>query len=144
MTTPGEELLADGIQARRRSSGQAPPTHETWVFVDDLDAHLARAWAAVAKIVRGIHQTGFRAYTAEDLEGHRWTLARPGHGNSDRGLSSSTWFPSWRLLPGDRQMMCDDSGRPVSNSAEPVTKTSRLDAADTVRRSSRRDPESAS
>jgi uncharacterized glyoxalase superfamily protein PhnB len=55
---------------------QAPPTHQPWVFVDDLDAHLARAEAAGAKIVTGIRQTGFRAYTAQDLEGHRWTFAQ--------------------------------------------------------------------
>jgi uncharacterized glyoxalase superfamily protein PhnB len=46
------------------------------VFVDDLDAHFARAQAGGAKIVSGIRQTGFRAYTAEDLEGHRWTFAQ--------------------------------------------------------------------
>jgi uncharacterized glyoxalase superfamily protein PhnB len=57
-------------------SPQAAPTHETWVFVDDLDAHLARAEAAGAKIVQGIRQTGFRAYTAEDLEGRQWTFAQ--------------------------------------------------------------------
>jgi uncharacterized glyoxalase superfamily protein PhnB len=55
---------------------QAPPTHETWVYVDDLDAHIARTQAGGAKIVSGIRQTGFRAYTAEDLEGHRWTFAQ--------------------------------------------------------------------
>jgi uncharacterized glyoxalase superfamily protein PhnB len=56
---------------------QHPPvTHETWVYVDDLDAHLARAQAGGAKIVSGIRQTGFRAYTAEDLEGHRWIFAQ--------------------------------------------------------------------
>ena len=53
----------------------APAAHETWVYVGDLDAHLARAEAGGAKIVRGLHQTGFRAYTAADLEGHRWTFA---------------------------------------------------------------------
>ncbi len=53
-----------------------PPTHETWVFVDDLDAHLSRARAAGATIVRGIRQTGFRSYAAEDLEGRRWTFAQ--------------------------------------------------------------------
>jgi uncharacterized glyoxalase superfamily protein PhnB len=64
--------------------GAVPPnaalTHEPWVFVDDLDVHHAHAVAAGAKIVRGIRQTGYRAYTAEDLEGHRWTFAqaRPG------------------------------------------------------------------
>jgi uncharacterized glyoxalase superfamily protein PhnB len=56
-----------------------PPTHEAWVAVDDLDAHLVRAEGRGAKIVQPIRQTGFRAYTAEDLEGRRWTFvqARP-------------------------------------------------------------------
>jgi uncharacterized glyoxalase superfamily protein PhnB len=53
-----------------------PVTHQTWLFVDDLDAHLARAEAAGATIVSGITQHGFRSYTAEDLEGHRWTFAQ--------------------------------------------------------------------
>jgi len=59
---------------------QVPPTHEIWVHVDDLDAHLKRAEGGGATILGGIHQTGYRAYSAEDLEGHRWTFvqARPG------------------------------------------------------------------
>lgn len=58
---------------------RAPHTHETWVFVDDLGAHFAHARAAGAKIIQGIGQAGFRAYVAEDLEGHRWVFgqARP-------------------------------------------------------------------
>jgi uncharacterized glyoxalase superfamily protein PhnB len=55
---------------------QPPPTHETWVFVDDLDAHLSHAQAGGAAIVQGIRQTGYRAYTALDLEGHRWVFAQ--------------------------------------------------------------------
>jgi len=57
----------------------APVTHVPWIFVDDLDAHFDRASAAGAKIVEPIHQHGYRAYQAEDLEGHRWTFvqARP-------------------------------------------------------------------
>jgi len=56
---------------------QTPPgAHETWVFVDDLDAHLRHSRAQGAKIIRDITQTGFRAYQAEDLEGHRWTFAQ--------------------------------------------------------------------
>jgi uncharacterized glyoxalase superfamily protein PhnB len=51
-------------------------THEPWVYVDDLDAHLAQATTRGATIVTGIHQTGFRAYTALDLEEHRWTFAQ--------------------------------------------------------------------
>jgi uncharacterized glyoxalase superfamily protein PhnB len=57
----------------------APVTHVPWIYVGDLDAHFARSVAAGAKIVEPIHQHGFRAYQAEDLEGHRWTFvqARP-------------------------------------------------------------------
>jgi uncharacterized glyoxalase superfamily protein PhnB len=46
------------------------------VFVDDLDAHHARAEANGATIVEPIHQHGYRAYVATDLEGHRWTFAQ--------------------------------------------------------------------
>jgi uncharacterized glyoxalase superfamily protein PhnB len=62
-----------------RLSPESAATHDVWVAVDDLDAHLTRAEGCGAKILRGISQTGFRAYTAEDLEGHRWTFtqARP-------------------------------------------------------------------
>ncbi|HEX7995549.1 MAG TPA: VOC family protein [Streptosporangiaceae bacterium] len=67
---------------KSESSSRAEPvpvTHVPWIYVDDLDAHFARAVAAGAKIVEPIHQHGFRAYQAEDPEGHRWTFvqARP-------------------------------------------------------------------
>jgi uncharacterized glyoxalase superfamily protein PhnB len=57
----------------------APVTHTPWVYVDDLDAHFAHTETAGAKIVSGIEQHGYRAYTAEDLEGRPWTFvqARP-------------------------------------------------------------------
>ena len=55
---------------------RASPTHVAWVFVDDLDAHFANATATGARIVQGIHQHGYRAYVAEDPEGHRWTFAQ--------------------------------------------------------------------
>lgn len=51
-------------------------TDTPWVYVDDLDAHFAHAEAEGATIVEGIHQHGYRAYTAEDLEGRRWTFAQ--------------------------------------------------------------------
>ena len=54
----------------------ARPTHVPWIYVDDLSAHLARAQAAGAAIVEPIRQHGYRAYEAEDLEGHRWTFAQ--------------------------------------------------------------------
>jgi len=60
-------------------SQAAPATHVPWIFVDDLDAHLARAEAAGARIVEPIHRHGSRTYVARDPEGHRWTFvqARP-------------------------------------------------------------------
>jgi PhnB protein len=46
------------------------------VEVDDLDAHLARARAAGARILSDIEDAGgFRHYRAEDLEGHRWMFS---------------------------------------------------------------------
>lgn len=54
----------------------AADTHVPWVFVDDLDAHFARAQAAGATIVESISSHGYRAYVARDLEGHRWTIAQ--------------------------------------------------------------------
>lgn len=53
-----------------------PPSHTPWIFVDDLDAHYARAKAGGAEIVQEIHQHGYRGYEAADLEGHHWTFAQ--------------------------------------------------------------------
>jgi uncharacterized glyoxalase superfamily protein PhnB len=58
-----------------RTEGE-PSTHVPWVFVDDLDAHLAHARSRGATIVSGIRQLGYRAYEAADLEGNRWTFAQ--------------------------------------------------------------------
>jgi uncharacterized glyoxalase superfamily protein PhnB len=54
----------------------SPVTHTPWVFVDDLDAHFARAKAGGATVIRDIWQHGYRAYEAADLEGNRWTFAQ--------------------------------------------------------------------
>ena len=63
-----------------RLEGKAPEngavTHMPWAYVDDVDAHFEHAKAAGATIVSEIEQHGFRAYTAEDLGGHRWTFAQ--------------------------------------------------------------------
>jgi uncharacterized glyoxalase superfamily protein PhnB len=53
-----------------------PFKHMPWVFVDDLEAHLAGARAGGATIVTDIHQYGYRSYEADDLEGNRWTFAQ--------------------------------------------------------------------
>jgi uncharacterized glyoxalase superfamily protein PhnB len=52
------------------------PAHAMWIYVDDLDQHFAHTNGAGARIVSDIAQTGFRAYTAEDLEGHHWVFAQ--------------------------------------------------------------------
>lgn len=75
------ELRAGGgslmVFARETARHDDPsPTHVPWVFVNDLDTHFAIARAAGARIVSGIEQHGYRAYTAEDSEGHRWTFAQ--------------------------------------------------------------------
>ena len=60
----------------RRRGEESPVTHVPWAYVDDLDAHFAHTQAAGATIVSEIEQHGYRAYTAEDLEGRRWTFAQ--------------------------------------------------------------------
>ena len=49
-----------------------------FVEVDDVEAHHARAVAHGATIIRGLDEpgVGFRIYTAEDLEGHRWMFGQ--------------------------------------------------------------------
>lgn len=46
--------------------------------VADVDAHHARAASAGATILRELDEPGigFRIYTAEDLEGHRWMFGQ--------------------------------------------------------------------
>jgi uncharacterized glyoxalase superfamily protein PhnB len=51
-------------------------THQPFVYVDDVDAHFARATASGATIVEPIKHHGFRAYVVDDLEGRRWTFAQ--------------------------------------------------------------------
>lgn len=49
-----------------------------FVEVDDVEAHHARAAEHGATIIRGLDEPGigFRIYTAEDLEGHRWMFGQ--------------------------------------------------------------------
>jgi uncharacterized glyoxalase superfamily protein PhnB len=67
-------ILMFPLEGKR--SEDAPVTHMPWAYVDDLDGHFAQAKAGGAKIVSEITQHGYRAYVAEDLEGHRWTFAQ--------------------------------------------------------------------
>ena len=49
-----------------------------FVEVDDVGAHHARAVAAGATVLRELEEPGigFRIYTAEDPEGHRWMFGQ--------------------------------------------------------------------
>jgi uncharacterized glyoxalase superfamily protein PhnB len=89
----GEMAAGDGVimLASPTPDYESPKTHRTtcdraarwlsvpWivdgvlVYVDDLDAHAARAEAAGAVMLSGIEDGGpGRRYRVEDLEGHRW------------------------------------------------------------------------
>jgi uncharacterized glyoxalase superfamily protein PhnB len=63
----------------RRDDGEEPhaqPTHMPMVYVDDLDAHLARAEQAGATILQRKEWPWLPTYVAADLEGNRWTFAQ--------------------------------------------------------------------
>ena len=51
-------------------------THVPWVFVDDLEGHLARAREHGVEVAQEIEQTGFTSYVALDLEGRHWRFAQ--------------------------------------------------------------------
>ena len=65
--------------AARRSYDNPWVIDGHFVQVDDVDAHYERARAAGAAILRDPEEPGigFRIYTAEDLEGHRWMFGQP-------------------------------------------------------------------
>jgi uncharacterized glyoxalase superfamily protein PhnB len=77
---PWIELRAGGaslvIEPLAGEADLARETHVPWVFVDDLEAHLARAREKGATIVQEIERTGFTSYLAQDLEGRRWRFAQ--------------------------------------------------------------------
>jgi len=49
-----------------------------FVEVDDVEAHHMRAAAAGANVIRDLDEpgVGFRIYSVEDLEGHRWIFGQ--------------------------------------------------------------------
>jgi uncharacterized glyoxalase superfamily protein PhnB len=53
-------------------------TQSLYIYVDDVDAHFARARSAGAEILAEPEDMfwGDRTYVAEDPEGHRWTFAQ--------------------------------------------------------------------
>ena len=71
---PGMEAFGtQAVQDREHISSM------TYVFVDDVNAHYARAVAAGAEIRAEphVHFGGNRQYTASDPGGQRWTFAQP-------------------------------------------------------------------
>jgi uncharacterized glyoxalase superfamily protein PhnB len=53
-------------------------TQNLTVFVEDVDAHYAKAKEAGARIVEELHETvyGERQYGAEDIDSHLWLFSR--------------------------------------------------------------------
>ena len=72
------------VMIRTAKAGELVPaqlgygTQSLTVFVEDVDAHYARAKQAGATIVEELHETeyGERQYGAVDLDGHHWLFAR--------------------------------------------------------------------
>lgn len=82
----GAQMLAGNatIQVRQARDGEGVPatlgcgTQSLTIFVDDVDAHAARARAGGARLLEEPHQTeyGEYQYAAEDLDGHPWLFSR--------------------------------------------------------------------
>ena len=80
--TVGESVLMlgppDGSRGTASPSDLPGVNASLYVYVDDVDAHCARARAAGAEIVDDPETMfwGDRIYTARDGEGHRWTFSQ--------------------------------------------------------------------
>lgn len=78
----------------KQARGEASPatlgfgTQSLTVFVEDVEAHFARAKAAGARILEEPHETvyGEFQYAAEDVDGHHWLFSRHA-----RDLSPADW-----------------------------------------------------
>lgn len=89
----GDSLFSISTVDDTWPSGSGAPGFVMKVYVDDLDAHFARAKSEGARIVAE-PQDGFwggRTYRALDHEGHRWELSQ-----RDRDLPADRW----ELPPG--------------------------------------------
>jgi uncharacterized glyoxalase superfamily protein PhnB len=82
LATPAEYVSSrrhrDSCEIERRMHDNPWVIDGLWVEVGDVDAHHARAAEAGATIIRGLDEPGigYRIYTAEDLEGHRWMFGQ--------------------------------------------------------------------
>jgi uncharacterized glyoxalase superfamily protein PhnB len=74
----GSRKHRESCEVERRMHDNPWVIDGLFVEVDDLDAHFARAVEAGATILREPEEpgVGFRIYTTEDLEGHRWMFGQ--------------------------------------------------------------------
>ncbi len=72
-------MLASSFEGFGDSPLNLPNVHgQVFCYVDDVDAHFARARAGGATIAAEPHvEHGQKAYRAVDPEGHRWIFATP-------------------------------------------------------------------
>lgn len=73
-------MMGQGAEAWKmvspRQAGTA--TMGVFIYMDDVDAHHARALAAGAEIEMAPHDQSYgRTYTARDLDGHPWFFTTP-------------------------------------------------------------------
>jgi PhnB protein len=80
-TPPGytsPRSLRTESEAARRSYDNPWVIDGHFVEVGDVDAHFERAQTAGATILHDVGEGhGYRSYSAEDLEGHRWMFGQP-------------------------------------------------------------------
>ena len=69
----GPKKHSEGCEQARRWSSVPYIIDGVLVYVDDVDAHFARAKQRGAAIITGVEADQYgKRYRAEDLEGHRW------------------------------------------------------------------------
>ncbi|HEY6446787.1 MAG TPA: VOC family protein [Acidobacteriaceae bacterium] len=82
------------LMLKQATKGESSPaelgygTQSLTIFVEDVEAHYARAKTGGAKILEEPHETvyGEFQYAAEDLDGHHWLFSRHA-----RDLSPADW-----------------------------------------------------
>lgn len=71
-------IMMDGPKGGSSPAQLGYGTQMLTVFVDDVDAHFARAKREGARIVEDLNETiyGERQYGVEDLDGHKWLFSQ--------------------------------------------------------------------
>lgn len=74
----GDSIITIGRPGIHGASPKDGVSTMLYVYVDEVDAHLARALAGGAQVTMPIEGKpwGDRTYQATDLEGHPWTFAQ--------------------------------------------------------------------